>query len=332
MTDRIGSLRHAWGLLAARAGQAQSLRVFAMTDEPRAFRAVLNPSGFRGLLVGVAEGERVLVPRALQPDVAAALVGEVAYFDAPGAGQRRFLHVWCRDHQADQAFEAFSALLWGRTESEDVSTALRQCSDEFRRLLLADGEPAPRSVVGLIGELLVLRRLVQRNPALISSWTGPSGARHDFRRGNAAIETKTTVRSEARGRLVRISDIDQLEPPENGTLHLYLVRLEQAMAGTLSVASLVEQIMSCLATSEATAFRQVLGDNESRGSTTTFELREEVAYRVRDGFPSLTKARLVGSKLDAGVSHVCYDLALEGAAAFEVPVMTAIESLAETSA
>lgn len=332
MSDRIGLLRNAWRVLSAGPRQAQSVSVYAMEEEPRMIRAVITAAGHRGLLVGIADDERVAVPLHMQPDVSAALQGEVAFFDVPGAGQLRFLHVWCRDRLADQAFEAFCALLWRAAETDALSVALRQCSDEFRRLLLAEREPVPNSAVGLLGELIVLRRLVERDPRLISAWTGPSGARHDFRRGSAAVETKTTVRSEARGRTVRIADIDQLEPPEGGTLYLYLVRLEQAMSGKLSLASVVDQIMARLESAEADAFRRLVAEmHDGRNWDAPFELREELAYEVRDGFPSLTSAKLAKGQLDAGVSRVGYDLALESAAAFEVATAAAIDSLCGAS-
>lgn len=329
MSHRISSLRQAWGVLAS-GTPSKSLRVFPVAEEPRLVRAVMTQGGFRGMLVGVDEVERVPIPRFLQSDIAAALVGEVAYFDVPGLGALRFLHVWCRDNRADQAFEAFCALLWSAVEGQDAASALRECSDEFYRLLLADRQKVHPPALGLVGELIVLRRLLATDQSMLAAWTGPSGGRHDFRRGSAAIEVKATLRSDARGRSVRISDLDQLEPPSGGTLHLYLVRLERAMEGVISIRSLVNEIAAGLSPASREAFGSLIAgmDIEDADYITCFELKEEVVFSVAEGFPCLTGAKLSLQKLDPGVSKVTYDLALEAAQGFEVPREAAIDCLA----
>lgn len=329
MTDRVALLRTAWGVLVGYpSAQASGLRAYELEEAPRLIRAVLNPAGQRGLLIEVGSRERIAVPRQLQIRYAAALVGEVPVMNVPGLGQRRFLYVWCRDQAADQAFEAFCAMLWAAVSNDEVSTALVRCSDEFRRLLLTAQEVESTSTVGLVGELVVLRRLVEIDPELISAWVGPSGARHDFRNGKSALEVKTTLRSEAKGRTVHISDIDQLDAPEGGNLHLYLVRLERAMGGSLSVASLVDGIKSRLNSDQVQLFHACLGHADSERWAASFEIREQIAYRVEEGFPRLSTSMLVGRELPAGVGRISYSVSLEVADEFQVPIQSAVDALA----
>lgn len=326
MTDRNGALHHAWEVLAAGGQETSRLRVYVLAGV-NGPRASLSAEGWRGFLWPVGARQRVSVPRRLQPDAAAALVAEVAYYDTGRGTQEPFLHVWCRDHQADQAFEAFCAMLWDASERLDLSTALVHCSEEFRRLL-AFRDDASVSLVGMLGELILLRQLVGEGGNLLEAWTGPGGARHDFRLANVAVEVKTTLRSEARGRTVCISDIDQLQPPDHGRLFLCLVRLERAMAGTISMAALASEVEQQLNDEGRAVFRRTLQDYRGTDDWfSRFELKEQVEYEVRPGFPCLTAARLKLGQLDPGVSKVRYDLALEGAAAFEVPPGSAVAAL-----
>ena len=327
MSDRIGRLREAWGVLRGSQQRVEGLRVYALEESPRFIRASLNAAGERGLLLGVDPGERIAIPRALRAGNGTALACEVAHFEVPGVGERRFIHVWCRDHDADQAFEAFCALLWRSVGTEEVTAALGRCNEEFRRLLAASGERESGATIGLVGELWLLRELVRQDPSMVFAWTGPKGARHDFRRGPVAMEVKTTLRSEARDRRVRISDIDQLDPPADGSLYLCLVRIEQAMEGGLEVASLVEDIRACLTPDGAVAFEDSLVSLGDLDVTSRFELREKVAYHVQDNFPRLTHSKLAGGALDPGISHVSYDLSLEAAREFELTVDMALEAL-----
>jgi hypothetical protein len=334
MTDRIEVLRRAWTVLSSERQGSTALGAYAISDKPRLLRAVLKSEGSRGFLVGLSERERVTVPSNMSPDRASALAGELAYLDVPNLGPTRFLHIWCQDHRADQAFEAFCALFWTSLETLGVQAALQSCSEEFRRLLKSDGLRFNASAVGLVGELLFLKRLVSRDPVLLDAWTGHTGARHDFRRDKAAVEIKTTLRSMARGRTVRISDIDQLDAPEGGSLHLHLFRLERAMGGAISLKGLAREILDALEPEGAERFQAVINEKEldEEAGLASYELREEFVYHVVAGFPSLTSAKLSGESLDVGVSHVTYDLALEAAANFVVGSDESLRAILEVQA
>lgn len=108
--------------------------------------------------------------------------------------------------------------------------------DRWKALFQTKG-PAlgPEQLAGLFGELLVLDRLLERDPGAHRLWAGPKGHRHDFSTGLEAVEVKTAV--EPSGRKPRIHGLDQLEPPKDGSLHLVWVALHRMTASGAAPAS-----------------------------------------------------------------------------------------------
>ena len=99
--------------------------------------------------------------------------------------------------------------------------------DEWRALLKAAGQSVTReTVIGLVGELEVLRLLAAHNPVgALDAWRGPSKSVHDFVRGGAELEVKTTTSVD--GNFVSISNIDQLDPTAITSLHLVVVHARE---------------------------------------------------------------------------------------------------------
>ena len=81
-----------------------------------------------------------------------------------------------------------------------------------------------------------------RPPHRVECWVGPTGGRHDFRRGAIAVEVKTTRAHTSRQ--VTIHGEDQLDAPDGGALHLHFVRLEEVPSGGASVTSLVDDLLT----------------------------------------------------------------------------------------
>jgi hypothetical protein len=91
---------------------------------------------------------------------------------------------------------------------------------------------APRSLlsierqIGLLGELLVLERIIQSTgPSGVDAWTGPRGEPHDFRFGTDELEVKTASGTR---RVHRIHGLDQLFSSPGMKLSLVSVLLEPA--------------------------------------------------------------------------------------------------------
>ena len=80
-----------------------------------------------------------------------------------------------------------------------------------------------REIRGLIGELLVLKLLIKgSNQGIVSNWDGPLDGLRDFSSDYFSIEVKSgydVLES------CWISDLEQLNPPAQGTIELVLVKL-----------------------------------------------------------------------------------------------------------
>src|SRR5262249_44853807 len=109
------------------------------------------------------------------------------------------------------------------------------------------------AVIGLVGELTVLRRLAGAAgwPAAVDAWKGPTGALHDFLRNGHALEVKTTAGIVSG---IEVSSLEQMEDTGLSVLLLVHLHLVQSPAG-LSLPGLVESILDELARSAPASIR-----------------------------------------------------------------------------
>ena len=320
-------MKAAWMLAAAAPERPDLFRAIPLPSGRGGLHATLTGEGHRGILVVLDPGEQVAIPRPLLQG-AGALTAEVARFNE-GNGDLRALHVKCTDRLCDDAFAMFCELISEKMPVMGVGAALSKCHEEFQRLLKgADPVPAGK-LIGVIGELLVLRDLAKLDPAGAEMWSGPRGERHDFRHGIIALEVKTTLRSETKTLKVRIADLDQLECPDEGELFLHAVRLEQTEGGALSVIALVEELKSLL---DEDGRRDLAAQVSAAGIDPTcsrpqFSCMSRTTYKVTTDFPRLTASRLISGMPDSGVSAISYDLDLERARDFQVQDLMAFGAL-----
>jgi hypothetical protein len=187
--------------------------------------------------------------------------------------------------------------------------------DRWKALFETHGPTlGPEQLAGLFAELLVLDRLLQRDPSAHRLWLGPKRYRHDFSTGNAAIEVKAGT--DTNRRRPRIHGLDQLEPPVDGGLHLVwfgLQRVTTTGAGTGFV-DLVEQVLrQC---DDETALLGLLAEagyrtfEADRYGDVRFAVGEEKWYEVVPGFPGLTTNALVSAGLPVQVLDVEYTIEL----------------------
>ncbi|HEX4306112.1 MAG TPA: PD-(D/E)XK motif protein [Solirubrobacterales bacterium] len=110
----------------------------------------------------------------------------------------------------------------------EVLGAVRTSMRLFRRLVRDVRLLPQEKIIGLLGELWTLDRLIDsRASEALQSWTGPRGEAHDFRIGDVELEVKTTTRQR---RIHRIHGVDQLEPSVDA--RLYLVSVQLAAGGS----------------------------------------------------------------------------------------------------
>lgn len=197
-----------------------------------------------------------------------------------------------------------------------LAVAGRSLSDEARR--------------GLWGELWALEHVMSAAVGIeagIGAWRGPTGAPQDFQHQGTAVEVKTrAARSPA---VVRISGEQQLH--EAPWQHLFLTHIavdEQDGAGE----TLPQRIARVRSLAAATAAAELLEDaladagwmeaEAEKHQTRGFIQRELDAFRVVAAFPRLTPLLL-----PTGIGGVVYDLSLDAARPFTVPLAEVQQAL-----
>ena len=321
------NMRAAWMMATAASERIDSIRSVPLPAKRRGLNATLTADGHRGLLIVLNPGEQVAILRSLLQG-AGALTAEIARFNQDGSDLRA-LHIWCKDRLCDDAFAMFCELLAEKLPDMDVGIALAKCHEEFERLLNgAESIPLGR-LIGAIGEMLILLDAANLDPSAAKMWSGPRGERHDFRNGNIALEVKTTLRSEGKTLKVRITDLDQLEPPEDGELYLHAIKLEQAEGGALSVNGLFEALNNVLDADGRRDIATLLATLgiDPKCTRPQFSILSRTTYQVSGDFPRLTASRLLSGRPDSGVSAISYDLNLEHERGFLVPEDRALSAL-----
>ena len=233
----------------------------------------------------------------------------------------RFLDLSCISPDLESVFgELVDEMLARVARDESCVDAVRSTIEDFRSLLMraAAGRITKGMMAGLIAELLVLNRLLDRTPSAWKAWLGPTGDRHDFRAGNTSLEVKSSLRPGASS--VAINSLDQLEIPTGGSLHLLRFVLEPASNGRLSVSSLGRNALSKSDDPErlnellaAVGCSDVDAEDWNRQS---FRHESEHLYEVRSGFPRLVISMLAGGIAPHGVHEVSYHIDLSVADPF----------------
>ncbi|KKD03281.1 PD-(D/E)XK motif protein [Streptomyces sp. WM6386] len=195
--------------------------------------------------------------------------------------------------------------------------ALYRVIDRWKSLFRAQGPPlGPDELAGLFAELIVLNRLLAKDPSAHRIWHGPEGHCHDFSASINAVEVKASTGSE--GRRPRIHGLDQLEAPAGGTLFLAWFRLRRTTTsgmGTRFVESVDEALR--LSDDEGTLLELLARAGYRLADADLYEdvcfaIAEERWYRVDAGFPGLTGAVLTAAGVPVSVLDLEYTIDLSG--------------------
>lgn len=310
-----------WTLLRAGGNEPAGIgiptRVSETVTANGAVRFALGPGGEARLLLPLGQADRAGM-------LAGAPSLDVRVCDYTEAGQpKRFLDLTCLNFDLEAVFADVAGEIITRVEAgQRCVDAAKSTIEEFRALLLrpGTGDFAYTRIAGLVGELLVLKRLLDRSPGAWSSWRGPAGARHDFTRAASALEVKVTL---GKGRSnITVNGLDQLTEPAGGSLFLQHFELEIAPSAMFSVASLGGAVLA--AASHPDEVRQLLAAmdcfdvNDPNWNAVSFRLEGEAAYAVTNGFPRMVPSSFPGGTVPAGISDVTYAVELAQAAAFRI--------------
>ncbi|WP_050871683.1 PD-(D/E)XK motif protein [Comamonas testosteroni] len=184
-----------------------------------------------------------------------------------------------------------------------------------------DGLLSKQRIRGLVGELLVLERLLLAQAAstgdVVESWVGPQGKDQDFRLANQSIEVKT-INPGARS--VGISSLRQLAAPL--PLTLTLITLGASVANSTEAVclnSLVDRLESRIAAEppSLSIFRERLlaagyVDQARYGEDWFVAVRQD-SFAVTAGFP-----KLVPSDVVPAITGATYELDIAALSGFRV--------------
>lgn len=241
------------------------------------------------------------------------------------ASQRDIFYSLCRDI-VESARTADS-------EKEAVAIALRRT---WRWHLLlrggAVGRLPPDEQKGLIGELIVLERLLlpylQPDDA-VATWLGPTGAPKDFEIGRTAVESK--ARRGGSTPYVAISSEHQLDASGVDRMYLHVVELEQEQAPDKPAMTLTDVAARCrnaIAERDISAVEVFDGLLTAAGFAWTDDYGDmrwtegrHGLYIVGDGFP-----RLTAESCPAGVQNVRYTIDLAECERYRVSTQELVES------
>ncbi|MGP5218144.1 PD-(D/E)XK motif protein [Arthrobacter rhombi] len=184
---------------------------------------------------------------------------------------------------------------------EAVALAIESSIEQYQTLLFRRGILSVEKQVGLTGELLLLRWLIETLPdQALQAWLGPQAEQHDFAFGLFDVEVKTTT-SEKRAH--RIGSATQLSP--NRSRQLWLLSLQITSAGlsedSFSLESLINDIHALLEPSSSSQFEAYLENLGWRHEDTAsyqrrFLLRSRPAtFKVEGVFPAIRVPDLIAS-------------------------------------
>jgi hypothetical protein len=306
----VEELEDTWEILSAVGGSRQELRVRQLGDPSSPGSEVLfalDAENRRHVLIEVEDGHSVIEDRRSSG------VHVVRHRLLDAGRPRVFVDVQCRKTHLNAAFsqlvcEVLSIRRRDRKRPDEI------CGDVLQRWrdLLERALPTtltPQRLVGLFGELWIVREIVRHDRRAFGCWKGPFGSQHDFTRDRMALEVKATT---GRTWTCHVSGLDQLVPPRAGALFLALLHFDAGDEGE-SLSTLVDDIVAAgVSRSTLVSTLEMIGVTPGAldDQTLRYRLLERRIYQVRSTFPRLVPADLVDGRLRAGVFRLSYELDL----------------------
>lgn len=174
-------------------------------------------------------------------------------------------------------------------------------------------------LLGLLGELIAIDRVLDLSDVDYTIWEGPLGAPKDFRWIHDAMEVK--VLGTRTGPVVHtISSVDQLQPPHDGKLYVLSIRVTFGAHGNEALDDLVQRVKGLPLFQNADAKHHFDGalnqcgfDHDIPLEYSRFDLLDIEIYEIRDDFPRLTKSEMPS---DSRILDITYKVDFSGAGEF----------------
>lgn len=233
---------------------------------------------------------------------------------------RLYVDVSCRDASMNENFSVLAAEICAALGEDrlNVGAVLESILERWRWFWGNVPEDlSSETAVGLFGELWFLEYWMKPITVdVLNTWAGPSKDRHDFKWPAASIEVKATrIRTDGAAKH-QISNLDQLDDPEEGALYLFSLRVIDDPIGHHSLSSSVNRIRASfggdpllLHKFDEKIARYGVTPAEHTHSDRTLRVIAEELYRIDEGFPRLTRSSFPDG-VPNGVDGISYTLDL----------------------
>lgn len=239
-----------------------------------------------------------------------------------GGGPKWYINVACEDSVGHPMLDLIGGEIAERLQADADTPAVivSRVLGKWRRFWgqLPQQMLTREAQIGLFSELWFLTYWLIPAvgiAAAVRRWRGPHGARHDFEHIGLSIEVKGSTST--RGRIFKINGIRQLEPPEDGRLLLFGLRLREEAGASNSLPMLVDECrrsVSADADAEglldtgliAAGYLPVHADEYSKSH---WRVVEELLVDVRDEFPRIVDSCFQGG-VPPGVEELEYSINL----------------------
>lgn len=276
--------------------------------------------GSKGIRVGLdgGRGKHLLVPveGPIKPDTSSRGVHLVQQELLHEDGVSRiYADLRCVEPRLDMVFDRLAQDVVAQAENSDHPSisVCRSVLEQWRELLRRGDSLTAEEIVGLIGELVVLRELALRNPGLaLDAWVGPRRTVHDFVTSDRAIEVKAS--SSLEGTSVSIHGVDQLDPSDVEELFLVVVHCRPS-DGAPNLDERLDELISLGVPREGLLRAVTHLGYVYEGPTTVstrYRIISQTVWRVGDRFPGLRRSALDQGVL-RGISNVRYTLSTDSA-------------------
>jgi hypothetical protein len=280
-------------------------------------QCALDAEGRRHLLVALYENED-----GLRDTQSRGVHVETRDLVVRGQSATRYLDIQCLDITGYSALDLIGGELVVELSKPGAIPAdtVKRVLAKWRRFwgLLPRTMLSREEVIGLFAELWFF--LVWLLPSAgaseaVQRWRGPMGSRHDYEWTGKSVEVKATTST--RGRIHWINGLDQLSPPEQGSLYFFSLHLREEAGATNTLPSLIGSILSQL-NSDVDAlsrFETVLAQtgyspaHDDEYAKLHLRIVAEGLYAVRDDFPRLNAQQFMAG-VPVGVEKVEYEINL----------------------
>jgi hypothetical protein len=229
---------------------------------------------------------------------------------------KRFIDVICLKPHLNSLFDmiVFDILKNLEANITQPDKICRNVISRWRDLLSKDPVTLPEKneLIGILGELCVLRLMVRYDPSAVDLWVGPDGARFDFINESISLEVKTTL--QRKGCILTIHGHKQLEPIYGSGLVLTVLKMEEVPVGGESILDLANSLID-LGVDSATLFSKlnkvgITAANIKESSSLRILLAMKKTYLVNNEFPAITGSSFIKGGLPNGVIDLTYQIDL----------------------